>query len=197
MKQVLIATGNEGKKKEMLLFFKGLEGFEFLTLKDFDPVEEPVEDGDSFEANAAIKAQYYGEQFGVMTLGEDAGLILSAFPDKFGLRTRRELEAEDDMDWLTQFMDLMDGVEDRKATFYSAMAFYNPETKATETVQGTTDGEITDFPQAPIEKGIPVSAVFMPEGAIDVFSSMTKAEKATVSHRGKAASMMEPILKKG
>ena len=195
MTKLLIATGNEGKKKEMLNFFSALSGFEFLDLNDFPNVEEPEEDGADFEANALIKAQYYAAHSGMMTLAEDSGFILKAFPEKFGLRTRREFEAKDDMDWLTQFMDMMDGIDERTATFYSAMAIVDPATGFEKTVIGKVEGEITDFPQAPIEKGIPVSAVFIPAGEDQVFSAMTKADKIRVSHRGQSAVLAQDILK--
>ena len=42
MKKILIATGNKGKKKEMLSFFQGIKGIEFLSLKDFPEGEEPA-----------------------------------------------------------------------------------------------------------------------------------------------------------
>lgn len=175
-------------------FFSKLLGFNFLDLNDFDPVEEPEEDGTDFEANALIKAQYYAEQTGCLTLAEDSGFILKAFPEKFGLRTRREFDAKDDMDWLTQFMHMMDDVDEREATFYSAMAIVDPKSGFEQTVLGSVEGEITDFPQAPIEKGIPVSAVFMPEDEDQVFSAMSKADKIRVSHRGKSAVLAAGIL---
>ncbi len=194
MKKILIATGNAGKKKEMLQFFKGLKGFSFLSLADFPTSEDPVENGETFEANALIKARYFAEKFDIPTIGEDSGLILSAFPQKFGLKTKREIQAKDDMEWLTKFLELLEGVDDRQATFYSAMAYYDPKTRTKKTVLGQTTGHIEYFPQAPLEKGIPVSAVFTPETLNAVFSAMAKGQKNKVSHRGKSARAMELFL---
>ncbi len=183
---ILIATGNEGKKAEIRQFFRPDSGVKFVSLKDFDFVEEPEEDGKTFEANALIKARYYGENHNIPTLAEDSGLILEAFPEKFGLKTRRELSAKDDMDWLDQFLEMIRDTENKKATFYSSIAFFDPIKKIEQAVLGVTSGEIVDFPQAPIEKGIPVSSVFIPEGSSEVFAAMTKEQKNAVSHRGKA-----------
>lgn len=193
-KKILIATGNAGKKKEMLAFFANIEGIEFLSLKDFPECEEPEENGEDFEANAMIKAKYFSEKFNIPTLGEDSGLILSAFPEKFGLRTRREIEAKDDMEWLTKFLVLLDGIEDRTATFFSAMAYFDPQENIEKTVLGQTTGTITEFPQTPLEKGIPVSSVFTPESLNEVFSAMSKMQKNKVSHRGKSARAMGKFL---
>jgi XTP/dITP diphosphohydrolase len=165
MKKILIATGNPGKKKEIL------------------------------EAHAILKAEYYGKKTGQLTIAEDSGLILGAFPNKFGLKTKREIKAKDDIEWLRFFLDMLEHESDRTATFYSAFGVYNPETKKSFSVLGTTSGEIVDFPAAPIEKGIPVSAVFRPDGELDVYSAMSKKKKNEISHRGKAAKKLMEYLK--
>lgn len=195
MKKILIATGNPGKKKEILEALSQVKAT-WLSLKDFAEVtDEPEETGDSFEANAILKAEYYGKKTGQLTIAEDSGLILGAFPNKFGLKTKREIKAKDDIEWLRFFLDMLEHESDRTATFYSAFGVYNPETKKSFSVLGTTSGEIVDFPAAPIEKGIPVSAVFRPDGEIDVYSAMSKKKKNEISHRGKAAKKLMEYLK--
>lgn len=197
MQKILIATGNQGKKKELLEFFGKQFSRNFLSLKDFPDSnnwEEPEENGHSFEENALIKAQFFAHKSCLPTLGEDSGLIVESFPNKFGLRTKREISAKDDMDWLTQFLDLLDGVENRRATFYSALAFFDPEKNQAFSVLGSSAGIITEFPQAPLEKGIPVSSVFIPDGYEVVFSAMKKSEKNQVSHRGRSAEQMRKYL---
>lgn len=196
MEKILIATGNQGKKKE-LLEFAGKLPFEFVTLKDFPTCEEPEENGASFAENALIKAKFYAEKFNIPAIGEDSGLILKAFPDKFGLKTKREIEAKDDIEWLRKFLDLLENETERAATFHSAVAFYNPKTKKSADFFGTTTGTIVEFPAAPIEKGIPISAVFQPEGEIDVYSAMSKDQKNQVSHRGKACKKFADFLATG
>ena len=196
MKKILIATTNPGKKKEILEALKAVKNdFEFLSLADFPALDtEPDENAATFEENALIKARFYGDKFQITTLAEDSGLILSAFPDKFGVRTRREIQADNDMEWLRQFLDLLDGVADRACTFYSAFGWYDPVTKEEQSFLGITKGTIVDFPAAPLEKGVPVSAVFCPDGEIDVYSAMSKEHKNEVSHRGKAAELVEGFL---
>jgi len=165
MLKVLLATGNPGKKKEILECFTQFKGqIEWLNLKDFPELPEPDENGTDFEANARIKAEHYGKAHKILTLAEDSGLSISAFPDMFGVKTRRQFTAKDDMDWMTQFLDLMDGVEERGAHFYSAFGLYDPKTEQTKTTLGGIGGEIAEFPMAPLEPGIPVSAVFIPDG---------------------------------
>lgn len=192
MKQILLATGNKGKAQEMLEFFDG--AIDFLLLSDFPEIEEPIEDGITFEANALQKARHYGDRFQVPTLGEDSGIIVSAFPEKFGLRTRREIEHVSDEEWLEKFLKIMEGQEDRRATFHSAMGFYDPISKIEKTSLGTTSGMVLEELATDMEQGIPVSAIFIPDGSDQVYSAMSKAEKNKVSHRGKSARKMKEIL---
>lgn len=196
MLNILLATSNPGKKKEILECFGPLKDqINWLSLADFPIAEDPEENGTDFETNAAIKAEHFGTRYNILTLAEDSGLTLNAFPEKFGVRTRRELSAKDDMDWMTQFLDLMDGVIERGAHFYSAFALFDPVTGETKTTLGGIDGEIAEFPMAPLEPGIPVSAVFIPAGKTEAYSAMTPKEKNSISHRGRSAALMAKVLK--
>lgn len=195
MIEILLATGNPGKKKEMVEAFRELTNITWRSLDEFPEIEDADESGSTFEENALIKAKYFGNITGLLTLAEDAGLTLSAFPEKFGVRTRREIDASNDVEWLRIFLEMMEGKADRVSMFYSAMAFYNPKNGTEFIVEGTTSGKIEEFPQSPIEKGIPVSSVFVPDGFDDVYSAMTKQKKTEVSHRGKAAKKMEEYLR--
>lgn len=194
--KLLIATTNEGKKKELLEAFQkyGLSGFEFLSLHDVVVSGEPDENAETFEENALIKAQFFAEQTGIPTLGEDSGLILSAFPEKFGVRTRREIDAVTDEKWLEAFLKILEAEHDRGATFYSATAFFDPFTKESATFLGTTSGKVLTQPQADLEPGIPVSAVFLANGQEKVYSALSRDEKNEISHRGKSVKQLVEFL---
>lgn len=195
MIEILLATGNAGKRKEMLSFFKDISGVSWKTLADIKPIEEPEETAETFEENALQKARYYAQKTGMVTLGEDSGLNLSALPDAFGVRTRREIDAKTDVDWLRIFLEMLEEKTDRRAVFSSAMALYDPNSQSCFTVLGQTKGEMVEFPGAPIEPGIPVSSVFVPEGFDEVYSAMTTQQKNKCSHRGKAAARMAAYIR--
>lgn len=196
--KLLVATTNEGKKKELLEAFEkyGLTGIEFLSLRDVEVEGEPDENAETFEENALIKAEFFGMQTGLPTLGEDSGLILSEFPEKFGVRTRREIDAATDEEWLDKFLKLLDGASDRGATFYSATAFFDPVTREYVTFLGSTSGKILEAPEADLEKGIPVSAVFLAEGQMQVYSALGADQKNEISHRGKSVKQLVEFLRK-
>ncbi len=197
MMKLLIATTNEGKKRELLeaLEEHELSETEFLSLRDIEVTGEPEENAETFEENALIKAQFFAEQTGIPTLGEDSGLILSAFPEKFGVRTRREIDAGTDEEWLEKFLEMLRPVSDRRATFYSATAFFDPTTKESVTFLGSTTGEILTEPQAELEPGIPVSAIFLADGETKlVYSALSREEKNKISHRGKSVKQLGAFL---
>lgn len=196
--KILIATGNEGKLKEILEGFSlyGVgKNIEFMSLNDFPHTDdEPEENGKNYAENALIKAKYFAEKFNIATIGEDSGLELTAFPEKFGLKTKREIPAKNDKEWLTKFLEMLEGAECRQATFFSATAFFDPETGNFATFLGTTSGKITQKEEWKIEPGIPVSAVFKVDGEKKVFSAMDKDEKNKISHRGKSVKKMAEFL---
>jgi XTP/dITP diphosphohydrolase len=195
--EILIATTNQGKKQHMIEGFKDLKDIEFLSLIDFPPVDDVEETGTTFEQNALQKAQYYAQKFNIPTLGEDSGILVDAFPQKFGIKTRREFgENVSDMEWLTQFLELLKDQTNRKALFVSTITYYDPQTETRHTVQGQISGIITEFPQIPIQKGIPASSIFIPEGSDVVHGAMTKAQKNKFSHRGIACQKMAEFLQK-
>jgi XTP/dITP diphosphohydrolase len=194
--KLLVATTNEGKKKELLEAFQkyGLTGIEFLSLRDVDVSGEPDENAATFEENAFIKAEFFALQTGLPTLGEDSGLILSEFPEKFGVRTRREIDAATDEEWLEKFLKTLDTANDRGATFYSATAFFDPQTKESATFLGSTSGKILHEPQTPLEPGIPVSSVFLAQGQTKVYSALSRDQKNEISHRGKSVKQLALFL---
>lgn len=197
--KLLIATTNQGKKKELEEAFAqhNLSNFEFVSLRDIAFSGEPDENAETFEENALIKAKFFALQTGLPTIGEDSGLILSAFPEKFGVRTRREIDAVTDEEWLDKFLQILSSAQDRTATFYSATAFYDPQTQESATFLGSTSGTILSKPEAELEPGIPVSAVFLADGETKfVYSALSREEKNNISHRGKSVRQLVQFLKK-
>ncbi len=198
MKKILIATGNQGKLRELLEGFRlygATKNIEFLSLNDFSrDFTEPEENGKNYQENSLIKAKFFAELFQIPTIGEDSGLELEAFPEKFGLKTKREISAKNDEEWLKKFLEILENQNNRRATFFSAITFYNPQTKNFAGFLGKTAGIITKKPETSLEPGIPVSAVFKADGQSKVFSELRKDEKNEVSHRGKAVRQMAQFL---
>lgn len=194
MQKILIATGNEGKAGEMLEVLSDLP-FEFVTLKELGIQNDVEETGLTHEENALLKARYFFEKSGGLpTIGEDSGISVNALSGELGIYTRRwgVGEKASDEEWLAYFLERMQEEQDRSASFFCAAAFIDNNEEKIFT--GQTVGVLTKTPQCVIPKGIPVSALFVPEGADKVYACLSKHEKNAISHRGKAMHQLKNFL---
>lgn len=196
MEKILIATRNFGKYKELMEVLEELP-LKFASLNDENVEGDVEEDGDSYEANAILKAEYFGRQTNLPTIADDSGIIVDALQGELGIHTRRWGAGSDanDEDWLNHFLHRLAFEENRSAEFISVVAFYRPN-EETLTFRGECKGMILPEPQVNLEPGIPLSAVFLPEGKNDVFSALSKHEKNEISHRGKAIKQCHDFLLK-
>lgn len=187
-KELLIATGNQGKFEEICSVLGGLN-FKLLSLSDLEISSQGVEEsGETFEENSFIKAQHYAKQVDIPVLAEDSGLLVDALPNQLGVFTRRwgAGEKASDEDWLDYFMEKMEEVEERGAHFVCNACLYYPQKNIKSHFEGRTSGVITREVLAPIKNGIPLSSCFVPEGMDKVYSLLSPQEKNEVSHRGKS-----------
>ena len=87
--KIVIATSNRGKIQEIINAFKDMP-VELISLADLpEKYPEPVEDGDTFEANSLIKAKYYQQQTGMACLADDSGLEVEALSGAPGVYSAR------------------------------------------------------------------------------------------------------------
>lgn len=194
--KILIATHNFGKYKELMEVLEPLP-FKFVSLNDEKAEGDVEENGGTYEANAILKAEFFGRQLGLPTIADDSGIHIDALEGELGIKTRRwgaGAQASDER-WLEVFLKRMEHEHNRRAEFISVVAFYRPN-EETLTFRGECIGQILDEPQVELEHGIPLSAVFLPEGKDKVFSALSKHEKNEISHRGKAIKQCHDFLLK-
>lgn len=195
MRELLIATKNIGKYKEICEALNGLD-LKFVFLRELSLDDSDfVEDGETFRENAYKKARYYfdklrgdfGEDF--LVLGEDSGIMVEALKGELGVKTRRFGLGEEACDeaWLEHFLGRMKDEENRQAEFVCCACVYG-EMSRCEFFEGKTMGYITADIRAPLSPGIPLSSCFVPEGANRVYAALSVEEKNRISHRGKAMS---------
>lgn len=192
---ILIATKNPGKFEEIAAMMSAVEA-NFYSLSDLGIVEDFEENGLTFEENALGKARFFGERAGMMTVADDSGVFINALIGELGLKTRRWGAGEhaSDEEWLDYFMERMAKEQDRMAKCVCAAALVSPAGE--HVFMGETPGEISLKKEISIQKGIPLSSVFRPEGCDKVYSALTAQEKNGLSHRGKAFSKLINHLKK-
>lgn len=189
---LLIGSGNKDKSRELQALLDG-SGWDVKSLKDFPDVDEPVEDQDSFEGNALLKAKYYGEHFGVACVADDSGLVVDALGDAPGVYSARyagENCTYDDNN--AKLLRELAGETDRAAHFVCCAAFYGIDGE-TFTETGTCDGTIASEPRG--TNGFGYDPVFIPAGYDQTFGELPPQTKHAVSHRGKAFRALAQRLK--
>jgi XTP/dITP diphosphohydrolase len=196
MQKILIATHNFGKYKELMEVLEELP-FKFVSLNDENIDGDVEENGETYEENAILKAEHFGRLAAMPTIADDSGIIVDALTGELGVQTRRWGAGPDASDevWLNHFLNRLAEEENRRAEFISVVAFYRPN-KETLTFRGECIGQILNEPQIDLEPGIPLSAVFLPEGKNHVFSALSNHEKNEISHRGKAIKQCHDFLLK-
>lgn len=187
MRELLVATKNEGKLSQMREFLAEVPVV-VRSLSEFDFDDSDFEeDGLTFEENAFKKAKYYGEKTGAdLVLAEDSGIFVAALPGELGVFTRRwgaGSEASDD-EWMEVFMERMMDEKNRDARFVANVCLFIDG--VAHHFEKENVGVITREISYPLEKGIPLSSVFLPQGHQKVYARFTPEERLKVSHRGQA-----------
>ena len=191
---LLIGSGNRDKAAELADLLNGLP-WEVKCLKDFPDVEEPAEDGDSFEANALTKATYYREKFGVACVADDSGLAVDALDGAPGVYSARYAgeccSYEDNNRKLLQELSGLPWHE--RSAHFCCCATFLPQTGETPFVTlGRVDGHISVQPSG--KMGFGYDPLFVPDGEDRSFAEMSPEEKHAISHRGRAFATLRRFL---
>jgi XTP/dITP diphosphohydrolase len=196
--QLLIATSNPGKIKEISQVLTGLD-LELFTLKDLNINTDVEETGSSYAENAEIKARFfYKEAEGKMpVVAADSGVRVEALDDELGVYTRRwgSGSKASDQEWIDFFLDRMKqypNPEQRKAWFSSNFCYFDGQ--EVKHFLGECAGIITKELEADIIPGLPLSSCFLPNESEKVFAALSTDEKSKISHRGRAAKKFREYL---
>ncbi|KIL46245.1 XTP/dITP diphosphatase [Jeotgalibacillus campisalis] len=195
MKKVLIATANKGKAKEFESLFAPL-GFEVTTLLDYPEMEEVEETGETFKENAILKAEAASNQFKVMAIADDSGLLIDALNGDPGVYSARYAGKEkNDEENIKKVLRNLQGIpaEKRTARFHCTLAVSVPGEK-TLTVTGECEGMITTEKLG--DGGFGYDPIFWIEDQSCTLAQMTREEKSAISHRGKALEKLKEVLPK-
>ena len=200
-RELVVATGNPSKLKEIRAVLGTLD-VTVLSLADLPDCPEPVEDGATFAANAALKARYYATQTGRWCLADDSGLAVDALSGEPGVHSARyatedyPAEASRDVrDALnnTKLLRELTGVDDaqRAARFVCALALAEGDRVLAET-QGTIEGRIAhDYAG---DNGFGYDPLFFVPAMGGTTAQMDAAQKNAISHRGQAVEQFKCLL---
>lgn len=195
MKKIIFATTNEGKMKEVRMLLADM-GCEVLSLKDIGLDVEIVEDGETFEDNAIIKAKAIMELTEEMVLADDSGLEVDYMNKEPGIYSARFLGETTSYHLKNQH--IIDQLKDakgkeRSARFVCAIAFVSPAGEIM-TTRGTIEGEIGYEEKG--ENGFGYDPIFVVPEFHCSSAELSPEQKNKISHRGKALSEMKEKIRK-
>jgi len=178
----VVATANEGKLKEFRHILKDIA--EVVSAKELGIVDFPPEDGDSYEANALIKAHFVSQQVKLPAIADDSGLEVDALGGEPGIYSARYGNKNSDLERREYMLEqLQSAPTPRKARFCSSISFTLPDQQAF-TFFATTEGEITK--EAIGDSGFGYDPIFLSDDLGITFAEATQEQKKSVSHRGRA-----------
>lgn len=193
---VVIATGNGHKYKEILRFFHRLSSIHFLSLRDFPSYQPLPEDGESLEEIATTKAQHAAQTLGTWALADDTGLFVPALQGKPGIHTARYAKEgatdQENRQHLLKEMEALTG-EERVAYFQCVIAIAHPSGEL-HTVSGRCEGSILEEEKG--GQGFGYDPLFRKEGYDKTFAQLSTEIKNQVSHRAKALEKASIVLER-
>jgi XTP/dITP diphosphohydrolase len=143
---------------------------------------EPVEDGETVEANALIKARAAYAHTGLPAIADDSGISVRALGGAPGIHSARYAGTRDDVDNYTLLLADLEGETDRAADFMCAAALVDGDTELV--VLGVWPGEVLETPSG--AHGFGYDPVFRPDGVATSSAELTSDEKNAISHRSRA-----------
>lgn len=195
--ELLIGSQNPGKVREYRYLLEAAP-VNVIGLIDKGLGEVDVEEtGDTFQANAELKARIYAELSGLYALADDSGLCVDALDGRPGLYSARYGDPSlDDAGRRALLLSQMVGIPEgqRRARFVCVIAIADPITGECLSVEGTCEGRIA-FTEQDGPEGFGYDALFIPDGHNRTFAAFSKEEKNRISHRGDAARRLIPLLR--
>lgn len=172
-----------------------LPGTTLIALSDL-PASYPsvVEDGDSFEINAMLKAVHYARHSGLPTLADDSGLIVDALDGAPGVQSARWMgEGTPYLEKNTRLLELLEHVEPerRTARFVCVTALAWPD-GCTLFCRGVAEGRIHHRIDG--ADGFGYDPVFWSFDGQATFGSLPGSRKNQISHRARAAGTLARLL---
>lgn len=193
--RVLLATNNAHKADEIRNALD-MPGWEFVTLGEAAVASDPVEDADSFEGNARIKALAAAQASGMASLADDSGLVVDALDGAPGVYSSRYAgedadDAANNEKLLRELADVAD--EERTARFVCTLVFVDEQGRET-VAEGCVEGRIGHVERG--SEGFGYDPLFFPDefaGAM-TFAEVPQSEKSAISHRGRALMHLKDAL---
>ena len=191
-RRLLVATTNAGKLREIREILRET-GIELLSLEDVgDDIPEPEETGATFAENSRLKARYYNARTGLPSVADDSGIEIDALNGAPGVHSARWHGEHYPTKFAVIYGELArQGLTTSPARFVAHVALAD-EGRIVFEATGTVEGEIAAEPRGSQGFGYDPIFFYPPYGR--TLAEVEGAEKAAVSHRGKAFRQLAAFL---
>ena len=170
--RLVIASHNQGKVEEISAL---LMPFRIAALAAASlGIPEPEETGDSFEANAALKAGAAAQASGLPALADDSGLVVPALGGAPGIYSARWAGPTKDFRVAMERVHHELGEQDRSAFFVAVLALAWPDGNL-DLFRGEVAGALVWPPRG--QRGFGYDPMFVPEGGVATFGEIEPAQK--------------------
>lgn len=189
MQELVIASNNKGKIKEIKEIISGIKLLSLADIGFTDEIEEPY---DTFNENAYIKAKTISDFCGKSVFADDSGICVNALNGAPGVHSAmyggesRSHAANNE-----KLVKVLKGVEDRSAYYKAVICLiWNG---ATHYFEGHCYGTVLEAPEG--DGGFGYDPLFVPNGYNNSFAVLPPEVKNSISHRGEAVNKMVAFLK--
>jgi XTP/dITP diphosphohydrolase len=182
---VVLATRNPGKVAELRRILSSYD-VDLVGLDAYPEVPEVPETGETFVANALLKAHAVSQATGLLAVADDSGLAVDALNQMPGVLSARWAgrHGDDAANLALVIAQLTDVPDERRGgAFICAAAAAMPDGREI-VVEGRIDGTLLRNPIG--SNGFGYDPIFVPIGQTRTTAQMSAADKDAISHRGKA-----------
>ena len=187
-RRLLVATHNPGKLREFEYLLEP-HGIAVVGATELG-LPEPEETGDSFHANARLKARAASDATGLPALADDSGIAVAGLGGDPGIHSARWAGPERDFELaIGKVLDALRArygsfAEAEKAAAFIAVLCLALPGGEDCFFEGRIDGTLVERPRG--ARGFGYDPIFVPEGSGLTFAEMSAAEKHAISHRRRA-----------
>jgi len=186
--EIVIASKNSGKIKEIKSFYSNIKKVKWLTFKDFEYFPDITEKGNTFLENAELKARGISAFTSKITLADDSGLEVDFLGGRPGVLSSRysginTTDKENRYKLLKELENIKE-VSLRTARFICSMLLWDPEKGPLFKTNGVCGGFIGFEEKG--SRGFGYDSIFIPDGYNKTMAQLSLEDKNKISHRGKA-----------
>ena len=191
MKEIIIASTNLHKIQEYKYILEPL-GYKIYSLIDIDPNIDIIEDGNTFEENALIKANYLSKLLNKTVISDDSGLEVESLNNEPGIYSARYMGKDTSYDIKNNnIIERVNEFNNRKCRYVCSIAISNNKQES-KVFTGYMNGTIAYIPKG--TNGFGFDPIFYIEELDKTVAELTDLEKNNISHRANASKLLLDYL---